>query len=260
MPSCRTITGLAAAALAAGIGAEAARASDYSNTCRSSDGAYVIEDGALYAARDTAQSRQLAYAILERQVLEEVRGTCLPSNPEARGASFANVFRKSRQVIAVDQPGGGTRITTVVCEFAASGLPAAFNCDRETKTLDRRSPGPLQRFAVGTPGTWTHNGSVMLIEAEGDTRRIVYMNPREGLRRAGVSGDMMLFEGSRQGSRYEGTARWFSRACGPQTFPVSGTVNADESRIELSGEAPRIDAACKVTGTRREQLVFERTR
>jgi hypothetical protein len=237
-----------------------AGASDYSNECKSADGVYVVEDGQLFRAADKDRKSKLTYAIVEEQVLEESRGLCFSSNPEARGASYRNVFRKARQVLAIDRPGDTPVRITVMCELAASGLPAAFSCDREQTTMSRKTPGPAVRYTLGSPGTWSHNGSVMRLDADGQTRRLVYMNPRDGLRRVGVSGETTLFDGERMGNTYKGTARWFSATCGEQPFAVTGSVNAEESRIELTGDAPRLDAGCKPAGTRKERLVFERAR
>jgi hypothetical protein len=37
---------------------------------------------------------------------------------------------------------------------------------------------------------------------------------------------------------------------------VTGSVSPDQKRLELRGKAPLLDAACVVTGTRDEVLVF----
>ncbi len=235
------------------------QASDYSNECKSADGAYVADDGVLYRAADKDRKHRLTYAILSEQVLEEKRSHCIPSNPEAQGGKFDNFFRKARQQIEIDEA-DGLRTATLVCELAASGLPAAFDCAREVVTMDRKRPGPAQSYVPGAAGTWSHNGSVMRLEADGSSRRLIYMNPRIGIRQAGVSADTTLFDGERQGNRYVGNARFFSKSCGAKLFPVTGTVSADESRIVLEGAAPRLDGACKETGTRTETLVFERAK
>lgn len=234
-------------------------ASDYSNECKSTDGAYVAQDGVLYRAKDKKQQVKLTYSIIEEQVLEEHRSFCVPSNAEAQGQKFENYSRKAQQKIEVDDR-GQVRKATLVCELATSGLPAAYNCAKEIKGLSRKTPGPVQSYALGAPGTWSHNGSVMRLEANGNNRRLIYMNPRVGLRHSGVSADTTLFDGERQGDAYTGTARYFSKACGEKTFPVTGKVLAGETRIELSGLAPKVDETCKVIGTRTETLVFERAK
>lgn len=250
------VLGLLAASLMFATTAGRVAAGDYSDTCVSADKRYEGSPGALYRATDKQQTTKLTYAILEEQVLEERKSTCLPSNPEARGATFKNYFRKTRQTVVIDD--GAPRNAVLICELAASGLPAAFNCDRETVELDTKKPGPVKSYRSGAPGTWTHNGSVMRLEAEGAVRRIYYANPRDGIRQAGVSGDTLLFEGERQGNRYVGTARIFKPGCGEQTFPVEGTVSADDSRIVLTGKVARFDQACGKGPVVEQRLVFER--
>ncbi len=248
------VMGLLAAALGAAPGPVAA--GDHSDTCVSADTRYEGSPGALFRAADKQQTTKLTYAILEEQVLEERKSTCLPTNPEARGAKFGNYYRKTRQTVVIDD--GGVREAVLICELAASGLPAAFNCDRETVELDTKKPGPVKSYRPGAPGSWTHNGSVMRLEAESATRRLYYANPRAGIRQAGVSGDTLLFEGERQGSRYVGTARIFKAGCGERTFPVEGTVSGDERRIVLTGKVARFDQACGNGPVVEQRLVFER--
>lgn len=255
----RIAAGMATLTMAGWLVQPAAMASDYANECTSLDKRYAGQPAALYLAADKQQAQKLTYAVLDEQLLEEKRSHCLSNAPAAQGQKFQNLFRKSRQTVIVDEV-GGQRKAVLICELAASGLPAAFNCDRDVVTALIKKPGPVKSYKPGTPGTWTHNGSVMRLEADGAVRRLTYMNPREGIRRAGVSAESVLFEGVREGNRYNGTARIFSKACGEQPFEVEGTVSADESRIELKGTAKLVDDACRASGTREESLVFERVK
>lgn len=236
--------------------APVALASDYSNSCKSSDGRYVMEDGVLYAAADKQQQRKLAFSIIERQVLSERAGHCIAAGEGASGQKIGFQAINTRLVIEIAGQGAGRR-ATMACEMASDGMPAAWNCAREVVERDTKTPGPIERYIAGSPGTWDHNGSVMRLEADGATRRFTYMNPRKGLHEVGVNGDTILFDGRREGNRYVGTARWFSKACGQQEFPVTGTVSADERRVELSGQAPRVDGKCRKTGAVTEKLVFK---
>jgi len=234
-----------------------ALASDYSNSCKSSDGRYVMEDGALYATADKQQQRKLAFAIIERQVLSERAGHCIASGEGAKGQKIGFQAINTRIVIEIGGAGAGRR-ATMACEMASDGMPAAWTCARQVVERDTKTPGTIERYTAGSPGSWDHNGSVMRLEADGATRRFTYMNPRNGLHEVGVNGDTILFDGRREGNRYVGTARWFSKTCGHQEFPVTGTVSADERGVELSGQAPRVDAQCRKTGTATEKLVFTR--
>lgn len=252
----RFVIGIAVVVAALAMIAGVARASDYSDTCVSADKRFEGSPGALYRATDKQQTKKLTYAILEEQVLEERKSTCIPSNREAQGAKFQNYFRKTRQKVVIDD--GTAREAILICELAASGLPAAFNCDRETVELDSKKPGPVKSYRLGSPGSWTHNGSVMRLEAEGAARRIYYANPRAGIRQVGVSGDTLLFDGERQGNRYTGTARIFKAGCDDRTFPVEGTVSADDLRVELIGKVAQFDKGCGNGPIVEQRLVFER--
>ncbi len=252
---CRVMSRLIAVAAAIACATPAALASDYSNTCKSSDGRYVMEDGVLYAAADKQQQRKLPFAIVERQVLSERAGHCIASGQGANGQKIGFQSINTRIVIEIGGAGAGRR-ATMTCEMASDGMPAAWTCAREVVERDIKTPGPVERYTVGSPGTWDHNGSVMRLEADGATRRFTYMNPRKGLHEVGVNGDTILFDGRREGNRYVGTARWFSKTCGQQEFPVTGTVSVDERQVELSGQAPRVDGKCRKTGTATEKLVF----
>jgi hypothetical protein len=234
-----------------------AMAGDYSNECKSSDGAYVILDGVLEKEGDSAGTSR-PYRIIEDQILSETEGYCLSDNPEAKSAKFGYLSRTWRQTIVIENEGSKALTVKMSCDLAASGLPAAFNCDRDTVTKSEKSPRPLQSWQVGAPGTWSHNGSAMKLEADGENRRFIYMNPRAGLLAVGIRPDAALFEGTRSGNTYSGTARYWSKQCGVQTFAVTGTVSADERTVTLSGEAPKLDASCTVTGRSSQTLVFDR--
>ena len=103
----------------------------------------------------------------------------------------------------------------------------------------------------------TH-GSVMMLEANRTARSFKYMNPRKGVRDVGATGNTTVFSVNRDGNRYVGSASYFTKNCGIQSFPVTGTVSKDERRVELTGAAPKLDAKCQKTGTIPEHLIFTR--
>lgn len=103
---------------------------------------------------------------------------------------------------------------------------------------------------------WMHNGSLMRLHADGNLRVFSYEHPTQRMRHAGVRRGTVLFEGERQGNRYVGQARVFSRYCGELIYPVSGDV-VSERRVELSGEREQQTADCRPTGRMvRDRLVF----
>lgn len=231
-------------------------ASDYSNTCTSRDKRYAVEDGVLYRASDKDRTKRLAYVVLEEQVLERKDGYCLAKGSDGKESRYGFEASKSRRVVMIDD--GPKRVRAeLICELAMDGLPAAYRCAREVVTTDERKPGPVRSFAVGTRGAWHHNGSVMRLDAIDETRAFVYMNPREGLRREGVSAETVLFTGERKGQDYAGTAYVFNRACGQKEYAVRGQVEDGEHRVVLEGAAPVLGPDCAVVGTRPDRLVFE---
>ena len=103
---------------------------------------------------------------------------------------------------------------------------------------------------------WTHNGSTMILEADGQSRRFLYDEPRSGLIEAGVDRGIVLFAGQRLGDRYRGTAYVFSSECGPIDYEVEGPVSADQLQVDLYGDAPQRNGDCEVVGYRNDHLVF----
>lgn len=106
---------------------------------------------------------------------------------------------------------------------------------------------------------WTHNGSIMRLEARGDKRWITYERPRRVLRESGVGPGTLLFEGRRNGNTYTGTSRVFSKFCPgePQVYRVSGPVSRGQTRVTLYGER-EIHDRCRPTGRFTEDvLVFD---
>ena len=105
---------------------------------------------------------------------------------------------------------------------------------------------------------WDHNGSLMRLEASGNRRWFYYERPRSVLRRAGVRPGTLLFSGRKNGNRYVGTARRFSKFCpgNPLKYRVSGPVSSNQLRVTVRGNRD-IFRACKNTGRNvRDTLVF----
>lgn len=90
---------------------------------------------------------------------------------------------------------------------------------------------------------WNHNGSEMLLQANGSERTISYFRPRHGI---SAQPGQILFQGRRTSDSYQGTAYTFRSGCRPAPYQVSGYLNS-ETRIELSGAAPQRDG-CQVIG------------
>ena len=105
---------------------------------------------------------------------------------------------------------------------------------------------------------WNHNGSVMRLTASGQARTFSYEQPRSVLVNAGVRRGTTLFDGTRSGNRYSGTAYVFSRDCpgSPLAYSVRGSVSRNDTQVTLSGSRP-VYANCRATGrSTTDTLVF----
>lgn len=226
-----------------------ADATDYFHECRTADGVYVINDEAL-ARADGSSKQPITYATMARTLLAERKGYC-----QAKGKRFE--FESSSYVLRIKfQDRGQTQEVDALCELAADGLPAAYKCEREVITRDFKASGN----AASKPNAqtvWSHNGSVMRLEANGADRVFVYDVPRRGMVEAGAKRGDRVFEGRREGQAYKGTAYYFSRTCGRVAYEVVGTVGADERSVVLEGQAPSLDAACKPKSYRRDTMRFD---
>lgn len=241
---------LAACALLAG----SASASDFSHECRSADGLYEMNDEELHAS-DNDQSA-IPYETISDKVLSQRNGYCLS---HGRRFEFQSKTYVRRVRIRVE---GEPVEVELLCQLAADGLPAAYNCAKEVVTLDTTSGngGGSSADSTNSSATWLHNGSVMRLEANGNARVFSYEKPRPGMRKAGARPGDVVFEGERQGDTYTGTAYIFSRDCGRHGYPVAGNVTNGDRAVVLEGQAPVLDDNCKIKSYRHDRLRFEYVR
>jgi hypothetical protein len=106
------------------------------------------------------------------------------------------------------------------------------------------------------PSVWDHNGSSVILLVDGDSRKIIYKQPRLGMLQAGAEEGSVLFKGKAVGDNYFGTAYVFSDRCGANTYNVSGPILDNGSRIILQGQAPRVDRNCRIFGYKDDKLEF----
>lgn len=233
-----------------------ALASDYSHDCRSSDGQWQMWDEGLSASGDANQT-QIPYTTLKDTVLSRREGYCL-----SKGQKFGFAAKTYVRRIKFKHQGQSYEVD-MLCEMASDGLPAAYSCEKEVVTLDtQQSGGGSSAGAGGSSSTalWTHNGSLMRLDANGKRRTFSYENPRPGMRKAGAKPGDIVFEGERDGQLYYGTAYIYSKSCGRQGYAVEGRVTAGDRGVILEGEAPVLDSGCNVKGTRRDVLRFDYVR
>ena len=104
---------------------------------------------------------------------------------------------------------------------------------------------------------WSHNGSLMRLQAQGNNRIITYEMPSDKMRSAGVTKGTLLFDGVRSGDKYSGTARVFSKYChSSMKYKVKGNVYGET--VILFGSRPSYGEGCKANGRMTtDKLVFE---
>ena len=105
--------------------------------------------------------------------------------------------------------------------------------------------------AQAASSIWDHNGSKMTLEENGEKRKLIYTEPREGLDKAGIRQGTVLFNGERKANgRLAGFAKIFKGTCNPVDYFVEGTQNEAKGEIVLQGQAPVYAAgtSCEVTG------------
>lgn len=260
------IAGLLASASAA---PDPADASDFSDTCTSTDGAYVMDAEMLYAAADWRKgdtSKPITYTKGRETVHAREAGNCIDFK---RGGGKPIGYESKRYVLMVTiQKDGRPRQIELRCQLYADGQPAAFSCDRRTVTQrvghperDEKGWGIEQGSTGEKPpalSSWTHNGSAMQLAAQGEGRTFTYVAPRTGLEANGIHPGTVPFDGTSDGRTYKGRARFFSKACGEITFSVQGAIEQNGARVRLEGAAPKLSAACRPTGaTTPQTLVFK---
>lgn len=249
----RLLTTACLAAIVMAAMPAATYAGDYSHTCRTADGMFEMHDEQLYVSSTYGQSDQsIPYRKISEKVLSQEIGYCLSN--EARGQRFSFEYKTYVLKIAFKYDGQDFE-TDAICELAASGLPAMYNCDRTEVTQSKNTTSPPPAQSSG-PSMWTHNGSIVALSANGATRTFTYEVPRKGIRNVGVKPGTLLFRGERQGPAYSGRAYIFSKNCEPAPYDVVGVVSDDERSITLRGSAPRVASDCSIKGYRDDVLKF----
>lgn len=108
----------------------------------------------------------------------------------------------------------------------------------------------------GVKSYWNHNGSVMGLIPNGNSRTFVYVRPRKGLQSL-VAPGTVLFEGRSDGSFYAGTARRFRKGLPPNLYSVSGPIEKNGSRVVLNGVVGTRAADGSLENSVNDVLVFD---
>jgi hypothetical protein len=114
--------------------------------------------------------------------------------------------------------------------------------------------------ASSEPTIWDHNGSVVYLVANGQSREFHYQKPRAGMLEVGARPGSLLFRGEIENGQYSGTAYIFSPHCGQIPFQVKGPVLDNDERIVLTGQAPRVGRNCRADGSSTSNLEFRRVK
>lgn len=213
---------------------------------------------------DSARGREVGHAIpykvLRKTVLSKSAGYCIADKAPRGQRRFNHAATTYALQIRFRQK--GQRIKTfMLCEMASSGLPASYDCDREVTTVN----WTIGKTATnsGAPdkpaGTiWVYKGSQLRIVADGPRRRIVFVAPNQSLTDMGVAPGDVLFEGRREGNRYNGRAYVYTKRCRAKGYNVSGRVLPGESRVVVSGRKPISNRKCRTAYRQDVRLVFDR--
>jgi len=112
--------------------------------------------------------------------------------------------------------------------------------------------------ASAEPTIWDHNGSVVYLVANGQSREFHYQKPRAGMLEVGARPGSLLFRGEIDNGQYSGTAYIFSPHCGQIPFQANGPVLDNDQRILLTGQAPRVGRNCRANESYTSNLEFRR--
>src|SRR5215475_5668283 len=112
--------------------------------------------------------------------------------------------------------------------------------------------------ASAEPTIWDHNGSVLYLVANGQSREFHYQKPRAGMLEVGGRPGSLLFRGEIDNGQYSGTAYIFSPHCGQIPFQVKGPILDNDERIMLTGQAPRVGRNCRANESYTSNLEFRR--
>lgn len=119
-------------------------------------------------------------------VLSKSEGYC-----QSRGQRFNYGATLYVLKILLRDQGLRTRVS-MLCELAASGLPASYNCDKDVRNLNwkiarQKPPSNLQGQSYQLPANspvggslWNYNGSTVKLTANGARRQFVYERPLSG--------------------------------------------------------------------------------
>jgi hypothetical protein len=142
-------------------------------------------------------------------------------------------------------------------EFAVAAIALVTNVAAPGAINERCSSAQAQTQTTSPRTTiWDHNGSVMYLVANGQSREFYYQTPRAGMLDAGAYPGSLLFRGEIDNGRYFGTAYIFNSHCGQIPFQVEGSSLDNDERIMLTGQVPRVGRNCRADESYASNLEF----
>ena len=102
---------------------------------------------------------------------------------------------------------------------------------------------------------WSHNGSIVGLIKEGESRTFIYVEPRSGLHDL-VQPGRVLFSGTSNNKSYKGTASRFRKGLPPIKYQVAGPINKDGAQVVLTGKVTTRKADGSPSQTFEDTLIF----
>src|SRR5262249_16126949 len=130
------------------------------------------------------------------------------NSPELRSEEIADVAKSF--------------VVRVLCVGTPMETPQATRKQSEPRAGDSALPvtsGYPCADSATKRSYWQHNGSILCLVAEGDSRSFFYDKPEAGVRKSDL-----LFSGRAVGLKYIGTAYLFKGRCGKFEYEVRGNI------------------------------------
>jgi hypothetical protein len=136
--------------------------------------------------------------------------------------------------------------------IACCTTAAAVQAPAQSSPVTENQPAQTEQLL------WDLNGSTAYLIAKGRSRKFYYKEPRSEALDAGAKTDSLIFDGEIIGDdQYQGTAYLFNSRCGQLPYQVSGPILDQSRRVELRGQAPRVDDNCRIIGYIDDTLAFQ---
>ena len=108
------------------------------------------------------------------------------------------------------------------------------------------------------PAPWNLNGSKLSVTIINGILNIYFIEPSKELVTSGARSDSLLLSGTVNGELVQGNAKLYVQKCGVFTYPVSGRLSLQQTRLELTGMAPVVNRqTCAINTTEPQSLTLQ---